>query len=189
MEILEIARRRKTVRKFSKKSISMDDIIYCIEVAKEAPSGMNSQPWRFLILTEKEKKRRVREICEGEERKFHEKVKGPLSTWLKERKISWEKKFLEEAPALVLVFSIKKFPYFNQSTWLSIGYFLLALEEKGLATVTYTPPNERAIKEFLGVPAHYKLESILPIGYSADEKKKEERMRVDEITFMNGWGK
>jgi len=187
MEIFEIAKRRKTVRKFSSKNVSMEDIIYCIKVAGEAPSGMNSQPWRFLILTDDEIKKKIREICEEEERKFHEKVKEPLSTWLKEKKISWDKKFLEEASALVLVFSIKKFPYFTQSTWLSIGYFLLALEEKGLATVTYTPPNEGVIKKLLGVSPDYKLEVILPIGYSADEKEKEKRLEIDKILCMNKW--
>ena len=50
MDLLHLARRRKTVRRFSGEKIDMDDLFHCIEVAREAPSGMNMQPWRFLIL-------------------------------------------------------------------------------------------------------------------------------------------
>ena len=188
-EILELATIRKTVRKFDgKKKPRLDDILYCIKAAKEAPSGMNAQPWKFLLISDSDLKRQIREICEMGEKKFHKKVKGPLRGWLKEKKLTWEKKFLEEAPYLLLVFSHKKARYFIQSTWLMIGYFLLALEEKGLATVTYTPPNLDEIRCYLNVPADYRLEAILPLGYSADEKAKEERKSLEEIVYLEEWG-
>jgi nitroreductase len=38
--ILELATRRKTVRKFRNEEIPLDDLLYCIDVAKEALSGM-----------------------------------------------------------------------------------------------------------------------------------------------------
>ncbi|MBO8183673.1 MAG: nitroreductase family protein [Archaeoglobus sp.] len=186
--ILELATRRKTVRKFDEKEIKIEDVLYCIKAAKEAPSGMNAQPWKFLLVSNPELKREIREICEKGERKFHEKVKGPLRGWLKEKRITWEKRFLEEAPYLLLVFSHKKARYFIQSTWLMIGYFLLALEEKGLATVTYTPPNLDEIRCYLNVPTDYRLEAILPIGHSADEKEKEKRKSLEEIVYLEEWG-
>jgi nitroreductase len=187
--VRELAKRRKTVRKFSGRKVSLEDILYCIETAKEAPSGMNAQPWRFLIISDREKKALIRKVCEEGERKFHERLKGELGRWVKEKGITWEKEFLESAPFLVLVFSNKKFRYFIQSVWLSIGYFLLALEEKGLATVTYTPPNLEDIKKLLNIPDNFRLETILPVGYSADEKKKEPRNTLEEVVFLEEWDK
>lgn len=186
--ILKLAISRKTVRKFQSKKVSVEDILYCIKAAKEAPSGMNAQPWRFLLISDPHLKEQIRHLCEKGERKFHEKVKGPLEGWLKEKRITWEKKFLEEAPYLLLIFSYKKARYFIQSTWLMMGYLLLALEEKGLATVTYTPPNLDEIRCYLDVPTDYRLEAILPIGFSADEKPKEERKKLEEIVFLEEWG-
>ncbi len=186
--ILELATQRKTVRKFKNEKIPLDDLLYCINAAKESPSGMNAQPWHFLIIIEDGLRREIREACEKGEREFHERVKGPLEGWLKEKKITWKKEFLEKAPVLTLVFSHKKARYFIQSTWLMVGYFLLALEEKGLSTVTYTPPNLEEIRGLLGVPDDYRLEVILPIGYSADDKKKETRKELSEIVFFNHWG-
>lgn len=185
--IKDIAKRRKTVRKFKNKKVSIDDILYCIGVAKEAPSGMNAQPWKFLIMADDKKKEEIRKICEKGEKEFHKKVRENLSEWLKEKKISWKKEFLQKAPAIVIVLSFKKAPYFIQSTWLAIGYFLLALEEKGLATVTYTPPNSREICNYLKIPDKYKFEVILPIGYSEDKKKKETRKAIEEIVYIDGW--
>jgi len=189
MDVFELAKRRKTVRKFDKKEVPMDDILHCIEVAKEAPSGMNSQPWRFLIIRNAEVKKKLRELCEKAEKNFHEKVADKnLGKWMEKRNITWKKNFIEDAPLLLLVFSWKAAPYFIQSTWLMLGYLLLALEERGLATVTYTPPNPREIEKFLEVDDDYKLEVILPVGYSADEKRREGRRDVKEMIYMERWG-
>ncbi len=187
MDILEIARRRKTVREFKSEKICLEDIIYCIKVAKEAPSGMNSQPWKFLVITDEEKKEEIRKLCEEKEKNFHRKVKGELKEWLKEKRISWKKPFLQNSPAIVIVLSSKRAPYFTQSTWLAIGYFLLALEEKGLATVTYTPPNTEEIRECMGISDDYKIEVIMPVGYSNDKKDKENRKSLEEIFYLNEW--
>lgn len=187
MDVRHIAKKRKTVRKFKKKKPSIDDVLYCIQVAMEAPSRMNAQPWRFLIIGDEKKKEEIRKICEGVEKEFHEKVSGELAEWLKEKHISWKKEFLQSAPYLVIILSFKKSPYFIQSTWLAIGYFLLALEEKGLATVTYTPPNSRKICKYLKIPEEYRLEMILPIGYSDDEKEKEGRKSMEKIVYMDKW--
>ena len=131
---------------------SKKDILYCIDTARQAPSGMNSQPWRFLIIKDVNRKKEIKKLCEDVEKDFHKRVGGDLSKWLKRKKISWEKDFLQEADFLVLVFSFRKAPYSVHSTWLAIGYFLLALEEKYLSTVPYTPPNWRKISKLLNVP-------------------------------------
>lgn len=187
MNILEIARRRKSVREFKRKEVCIDDIIYCIKVAREAPSGMNSQPWRFMVVTDEKKKKDIMKICEEKEKIFHKKAKGELKKWMEERKISWKKPFLQNSPAIVVVASFKKSPYFIQSTWLAIGYFLLAIEEKGLASLTYTPPYSEEIRKIIGIPEDYRIEVLIPVGYSDDKKKKEKRKSMEEIFYLNEW--
>jgi len=179
--LFEIARNRKTVRKFKSTIPPMRDILYAIEVAKEAPSGMNAQPWFFFVISNKSIKQKIRTICEKSEKIFYEKSKGLLKNWLSEKGFSWKKTFLEEAPYLVLVFSHKKSPFSKESVWISIGYFLLALEEKSLATVTYTPPNFQEVAKILNAPEDYKLEVIMPVGYSDDPKPKYERKKLEEL--------
>lgn len=115
-------------------------------------------------------------------------MKGELRKWLRARGFSWKKPFLEEASVLVLVLSETKAPYSIQSVWLAIGYVLLALEELGLGTVTYTPSTAKGVLDEVNIPDEFRLEAILPIGISADEKAKEPRLGLDEVTYMNSWG-
>ncbi|ABR30592.1 NADH oxidase [Thermosipho melanesiensis] len=178
--LLELAKKRKTVRIFSDKKPDIEDIKYAINVAKEAPSGMNAQPWHFKIVDAQKEKEKIREIVEKEERKFYESSKGKLKEFLKNANITWKKEFLTQAPYLLFVYSDKSAPFSKESTWLAIGYLLLALEEIGLSTVTYTPPN---LNDFSF--GNYKLEVILPIGYGNDPKEKYHRKNIDEIISFN----
>ncbi len=142
---------------------------------------MNAQPWHFLVVTNKETKDRIRRACEEMEREFHKKVGGELGKWLKEKKFSWQKPFLSEAPYLILVFGIRRYPYWLQSVWIAVGYLLLALEELALGTVTYTPPNPKRIEDVVNAPEDFKLQTIMPVGYPADPKPKYERKTLKEI--------
>jgi nitroreductase len=78
-------------------------------------------------------------------------------------------------------------PYATESTWIAIGYIILGLEEKSLSTLTYTPSYPENVRSVFGAPEHYKLETILPIGYSADSKAKEERRPFQSFIYRNLW--
>jgi len=187
--VLDLAKRRKTVRRFSSDPVDLRDILVALEASCQAPSGANYQPWRFLIVTDPGIKRRVRQVCESGEREFYSNLRGKLKKWLLSKGLSWNKAFLEGAPFLILVFSDSKAPYSIQSVWLAIGYILLALEELGLSTVPYTPSITKTIQDEIGIPDGFRLEAILPVGVSADEKPKEPRLGIHEVSYMNLWGK
>ena len=186
--ILDLAKRRKTVRIFSQKPVDLKDVLVALETACQAPSGANFQPWRFVIVTDSRIKRKIREACERGEKEFYSKVRGELRQWLLKRGLSWKKAFLEEAPVLMLILSERKAPYSTESVWLAIGYLVLSLEEHELGTVTYTPSTPEAVLEEMAIPKEFRLEAILPIGVSADEKTKEPRLGFDKVTFLNTWG-
>lgn len=186
--VLDLASRRKTARRFSPDPVDLRAVLSALETACQAPSGANSQPWRFLIITDSDIKRRIREACERGERDFYSTVSGELRDWLLARGFNWRKPFLEEAPLLALILSEMKAPYSTQSVWLAIGYVLLALEELGLGTVTYTPSSTEGVLDEVDVPDGFRLEAILPIGVSADEKPKEPRRGLHGVSFLNSWG-
>lgn len=183
--LLEVARGRKTVRRFRPQIPPREDVLYALEVAKEAPSGRNAQPWHFLLVDDRELKGEIRAACEAAERAFYAKVSGEWREWLRERGFSPEKPFLTQAPYLILVFGRATAPYWFQSVWLAMGYLLLALEERGLGTVTYTPPDPRAIAVLVGASPGYKLQTILPVGYPDDPKPKYPRKDLREVVSFN----
>ncbi|MET1129072.1 MAG: nitroreductase family protein [Thermoproteota archaeon] len=185
--VLELARSRISVRKFLREDVDLEDLYYAVEVARNAPSGANRQPWRFLIVRDPAVKREIRRVCEEAERRFHDNAPEWMREWFNEKGITWEKPFLEEAPVLVLVLAKVDEPYAVQSVWLAIGYMILALEERGLASLTYTPSDVTWIHDLLGVPRGYVLQAIIPVGKPGESHTKE-RLKLDEILFCEKWG-
>jgi len=167
--------------------VSLDDVLYCIRVAVQAPSGANRQPWRFVIVDDPTVKEKVRATCEEQEKRLHESAEASLKEWFRSKSITWQKPFLTEAPVLLAVFSNQKMPYATESTWLAIGYVILALEERSLSSLTYTPSYPENVRGAFDAPEQYKLETILPIGHSADPKPKEERQAFRSLIHKNVW--
>ena len=187
--VLRLARKRRSIRSYRKEKVDLEKLLYAIKVAIEAPSGANQQPWAFIIIDDERLKKRIRKTCEELERNFYKNVKGWLREWLLSRGFSWRKPFLTDAPYLIVVLSERNKPYAIESTWLAIGYLLLALEERGLASLTYTPPNAKEIIKLLGVPESYELQTIIPVGLPAENKQKEPRKGINEVVHYNMWNK
>ena len=187
--LVDLATKRKTARKFIKDSVNLEDVLYCIRVAAQAPSGANTQPWRFVIIDKLNFRERIRKACEEQERFFHERAQEDLRQWFRAKNITWQKPFLTDAPVLLAIFSNQAMPYATESVWLAIGYVTLALEERSLSTVTYTPTNPEKIRGLFNAPEEYKLEAILPIGHSLDPRDKEEKRAFQSLIYRDMWGR
>ncbi len=188
MGLLRLARSRRSIRRYSSEPIPLKDLEYILEIARHAPSGANRQPWRFLVVGDKDLKGLIRRECERAEKEFHESASPELKQWLAEKGIDWRKPFLTEAPYLILVFGERSQPYWLESVWISVGYMLLVAEELGYGTLTYTPSKVEWANKLLGVPDNYRLQVILPVGKPLEEKNPEERLSLREICYLNRWG-
>jgi nitroreductase len=48
--VLEVIKKRRSVRSFESKPVPRDVLLTVIDAANEAPSAMNTQPWRFVVV-------------------------------------------------------------------------------------------------------------------------------------------
>ncbi|TMR03047.1 nitroreductase family protein [Actinomadura soli] len=181
---------RRTVRDFSRRPVPPDVIEHAIRAAATAPSGANLQPWRFVVITDAERKRRLREAAEQEEREFYERrasqewleALAPLGT-------DWRKPFLEDAPAVIIVFEVHKGPetprpyYVKESVGIAVGFLLAGLHQAGLATLTHTPSPMRFLNEVCDRPQEERAYVVIPVGYPADDAMVPDitRKPVDEV--------
>jgi len=53
-DFLEIFYKRRSIRKFTEESVSREDLITLLKAGMSGPSGMNAQPWEFVVITEKD---------------------------------------------------------------------------------------------------------------------------------------
>jgi nitroreductase len=56
MALLDSIKQRISVRDFIDKPVEREKIMLCIEAARLAPSASNSQPWRFIVVDDRQLK-------------------------------------------------------------------------------------------------------------------------------------
>jgi iodotyrosine deiodinase len=173
---LETMATRRSTRDFSSDPVDPELIRNAIAAANTAPSGANMQPWRFVVVTDPEVKRRLREGAEAEERAFYASraseewldALAPLGT-------DWRKPFLEQAPYVIVVFEVHKGPntpkpyYAKESVGIAVGLLIASLHHAGLATLTHTPSPMRFLNEILDRPKHERPFVVLPVGHPAPD--------------------
>ena len=167
------------MRDYSDRPVDRAIVEQAILAAGSAPSGANHQPWHFVVLTDAERRKALREAAEAEERAFYAgkaseewlEALAPLGT-------DADKPFLETAPVLIAVFAQKrggeragqdkKNYYINESVGIACGFLLAALHEAGLVTLTHTPNPMRFLNEVCERPVSEKPYMLIVGGYPAE---------------------
>jgi len=158
---------RRSVREYLPDPLPEGALDRILSAATLSPSGADRLPFTFIIIEGQEMKDTIRERSERVDKQWHENMDAKMGSWMKGKKISFEKPFLTQAPVLLLVAGDTEQPYWRESTWLSIAYMVLAIEAEGLCSLTYTPANMGFLHELVNLPDKYSPEVILPIGYPA----------------------
>jgi iodotyrosine deiodinase len=169
---------RRSVRDFSSDPVPDSVIEAAVSAAASAPSGANVQPWRFVVVTSPERKRRLRLAAEAEEREFYERrasedwleALAPIGT-------GWRKPFLETAPAVIVVFEVHQGPsspkpyYVKESVGIAVGLLIAALHHAGLVTLPHTPSPMRFLNEVCDRPREERPYLVMPVGYPAADAR------------------
>lgn len=191
---LQEIRTRRSVRHFRRDPVPMEVLTKCVEAAAQAPSGANKQPWTFVVVTDPELKRSIRHAAEREEAAFY--AGRASEKWLDdlvELGTGPEKAFLEDAPALIVVFQQRhgleageRHYYVTESVGIAVGFLLAALHHAGLATLTHTPAPMEFLRTTLGRPPHERAFCILPVGYPVEgcEVPSIARKPLDEVLIL-----
>ncbi len=169
---LETMRRRRTIRDFTAAPVDPRLLENAVATAATAPSGANIQPWRFVVVTDPELKRRIREGAEEEERAFYAgRAPAEWLAALEPLGTDQHKPHLEQAAALIVVFEVRKpKPYYaKESVGIALGLLLASLHQAGLATLTHTPSPMRFLNEILGRPAEEKPYVVVAVGHAAPD--------------------
>jgi nitroreductase len=177
--------KRRSIRHFSREPVPKQLIERAIRIAGSAPSGANQQPWTFVVISDRDLKRKMRIAAEAEEKESYERrmsqewldALSPLGT-------DWHKPHIEEAPIVIVVFRQAygigldnatgeerryRHYYSEESVGIAVGFLLAALHISGLATLTHTPSPMKFLSEILDRPANERAFVLIPVGYPAAE--------------------
>jgi iodotyrosine deiodinase len=166
---------RRSVRDFESTPIAPEVIDNIIMAASTAPSGANKQTWTFCVITNADLKQKIQAAAEAEEYKSYN---GRMpETWLQDLAhigTTWQKPFLTEAPALIIVFKKsydvvadenKNNYYVTESVGIACGFLLQAIHACGLIALTHTPSPMNFLSTILNRPQNEKPFLLIPIGY------------------------
>lgn len=192
----EFIRTRRSIRTFSNKFVPLEVIENCIRTAGSAPSGANLQPWQFVVVSNPEIKKRIREAAEKEEKEFYSSrapqewldVLRPLGT-------NEQKPFLETAPYLIVIFERKyeeesagrkKLYYTKESVGIATGFLIAAIHNAGLVSLTHTSSPMNFLNEILQRPNNEKPFLILVVGFPSEDATVPDikRKSLEEIAIF-----
>jgi nitroreductase len=63
MHVKDAIAQRRSIRRYSDEPVPREIIVELLEAARRAPSGNNSQPWRFIVVEDAALRTRLAKVC------------------------------------------------------------------------------------------------------------------------------
>lgn len=155
-ECLQTIMNRRSVRRFTGAPVPREKIVAALKAAMAAPSGMNKQPWNFIVVTNKET---VASMC---------KAHGHAA-------------FGVDAGAVILPFGQKEGQkWFDQDMAAATENLLIAIANLGLGATWCGMDESRqeAIRPLVAIPEDQFIFALIPVGIPAEDKPP--RTQYDE---------
>jgi len=201
-QLLELIRSRRSIRQFSDRAVGREEIARLLEAARWAPSNHNRQPWRFLVI---EDKQQIDQLAEIVRLGLSEKLKSlPEAAATYAGEFTHYATFFSNAPMLLVVLHKQpvsvsapllaglKNPDLVSGEPLSVAMavqnLLLAAQALGLGTCVLTGPLliQDALAGALDLPAGHNLTCLVVLGHPAESPAPPRRKTVEQIVeFRN----
>jgi nitroreductase len=180
-------------------------VLECLDIALQAPSGGNSQPWRWLIVDDPDTRKRLAALYqrshdpymaanrEAAEATGRADVMGKImdsSQYLSDH--------MGEVPVMVIPCLLNRPEGLSQGE--IAGFYgsilpaawslMLALRSRGLgsAWTTLHLAFEKEAGGLLGIPETVTQTALIPIAYyKGEDFKPAPRQPEEKVTYFNGW--
>ncbi len=159
-EVLRAIRARRSIRRFSPAGVSEPELTAILEAGRWAPSGKNTQPWRFVVVQSMEKRAALAMLAPQD-------------------------RMIETAPVTIAVLYNRSAGYDIlkdvQSIGAAIENILLAVHSLGLATCWMGKVRVPEIEDLLGVTPDEELAALIPIGHPGEQPAPPHRRGLSEL--------
>ena len=160
MNILPEIVNRKSIRKYTDKDITDEQIAELIEAARLAPSGHNKQPWDFMVVRSKE---------------LREKISA----------LDHDQKWMLTAPVFIVCIGDEKYRGDGdmirviRDSAIATEHILLQAEHMGIATCWTAWYEQDDMRELLGLDEHCFVIGIVTVGYADENPPARPRRKLD----------
>jgi nitroreductase len=168
MEISDAIKERRSIRKYSPKPVEEEKLKKVLEAARLAPSGNNTQNFRFIAVRDSKKRAGLMEAAYGQ----------PA---------------VGEAPVVLVACgldtSVMTCGHRGDTVDLSIAMSFAMLEavEQGLGTCWLGYFDEGRVRAVLGIPKNVSVVMMTPLGYPAESPAPRPRKPFEQIVRFDGY--
>ncbi len=170
MNVMEAIKTRKSVRAYLDAPVDDEKLNSVMEAARLAPSAVNMQEWRFVIVRSPQVLTKLADATGGQSA-------------------------VRSAPAVIVacaetdgrVMKCGQLAY-PIDVAIALDHITLAAVELGLGTCWIGRFDEKEVKEILGIPEKIRVVELMPIGYPADPSPVEKnRLPLSTIVKYEHW--
>ncbi len=169
MGILEVLQQRSTAKSFDGRSIDPEVLSRILEVGRLAPSAKNRQTWRFIAITQLEKKEALARACFGEKRILQAGCIIAACT----TNIQYTMPNGQPSHPLDIAFAV--------------SHMSLQATHEGLGSIVLGSYDEQMAKSILNLPYSIQTLLLLAIGHTNDKKIKVDRLSRDRVISYEHW--
>lgn len=157
---------RRSIREFKPVPVPREELAHAIDTARWAPSAVNLQPVRWLVVENPEKTRKLAGLAA-------EWIKSARSSYLQRFADAWDEGrdlILRGAPHVIVAHASPANTWSTVDCALAVSYLELAAQANGLGTcwaglLVRAAEHDGRIAEFLGLPPANRIFGAVMIGY------------------------
>jgi nitroreductase len=198
-----LVQQRRATQHFRPDTVPDEAIELALEIARQAPSGYNFQPWRFLVLTDAAQRDKLKQAAFNQEKI----TEAPVAVIAFGQRQGWkehvdeivrqnvERRGLKLDPeqqkrgALDFVNSFDPAVWLNRHVMIAFTHLMLAFEALGWDTAPMEGFDANAVKQAFELPADAEVVALLAVGRSRTGTEAHPgRLEVEQIAFRNCYG-
>ncbi|MBI4317918.1 MAG: nitroreductase family protein [Chloroflexi bacterium] len=192
-----LIRTRRSIRRYADRPVPRALIEAAIEAATWAPSPHNSQPWRFVVVTDRERKAELAEAMGRDYRRDMEADGVPPS--VVEARLAESRERFRGSPVLIVVClcpeGLDEYPDVErrqaeavmgvQGVAAAIQNLLLAMHSYGLGACWLCAPLfcPATVKTVLGISQDWSPQALIRAGYPAHDPKPPKRRPIESLVL------
>ncbi len=173
MDVLDCIKTRRSIRKYLDVPVEFDKLTNIVDAARFAPSSGNVQNWKFIVVFDKGKRKKLAEAC-------------------------LQQFWMEQAPVHIIVCGepekARRFYgirgerlYTIQNCATAIQNILLTAHSLGLGACWVGAFDEDMIKRDFGIPDNVRPQAIITIGYADEDPPAPPKYKIEFMFFFQSW--
>jgi len=173
MDAIETIRTRRSVRKYKNQEVEWDLIGEILQSALDAPSSGNMQNWKFIVVKDLEKRKKIAKACLDQD-------------------------WMQNAPVHIIVCAepekAKRFYgirgerlYTIQNCANAMTNMLITAHSIGLGACWVGAFEEDMLKRTLEIPDYVRPQAIITVGHAAEQPQKPNKYRLYDMVFLEKW--